>query len=404
MMKLQRRAQKVLLVLGILALSVGVVLFLSREYTKIGAPPALVPGQRVTVTPVEQKQIAAVGYRVESVAQGLEVPWSIAFTSKERMLVTERIGRIRVIENGKLKSDPAYVFPEVSQTGEEGLMGLDLDPEYAKNQALYVCLAYKKNDRLVNKVVRLIDAKAGMKVDSVLLDDVPAARFHAGCRLKIGPDKKLYLSTGDALEKDTAQDLSLLSGKILRINLDGSVPTDNPFPNSLVYSYGHRNAQGFDWHPVSGAMVATEHGPSLIDGPAGGDEVNFIQAGKNYGWPLVSHEKQAEGTEAPLVVYTPAVAPASGFFYRGTTFPQFTNAYFFGGLADGGLHVVHFVENTQAQVESYERLVGVDVGRVREVVEGTDGLIYFTTSNRDGRGSPRTGDDQIFRLVPLESN
>lgn len=397
------RIPKPLLVLGVILFVVAGVLIGSRSYTQLGSKPVLQPGQKKVLRPEQNTQVQSVPFKVESVAEGLEVPWAIAFTSPDRMLVTERVGRIRAIERGALLSNPLYTFAEFSNTGEEGLMGLALDPEYPTNKALYVCISYNNKQRLVNKVVRLLDKGNEIVLDKVLLDNVPAAKFHAGCRVKVGPDNLLYVSTGDALEKSTAQDLNALSGKLLRMNLDGSVPKNNPFPNSYVFSYGHRNVQGFDWSPQSGEMVATEHGPSVIDGPAGGDEVNHVQAGKNYGWPVVSHEKSAPGMESPLIVFTPAVAPASGIFYRGSVFPQFTNAFLFGGLAGEGMYVVRFVEGDVTKVSEYERPAGIDVGRVREVVEGPDGFVYFTTSNRDGRGKVRVEDDHVYRLRPIES-
>jgi len=349
--------------------------------------------QTAPKTPVSglSKHSTTVDYKVETVTENLSVPWALVFTDTNRLLVTERIGNITEIKDGIQKT--LITFDEVSQTGEEGLMGMALDPDYNINHNLYICLAYSKNGKLVNAVKKLIDKKNAIAEVETILDGVPAAQYHAGCRVRIGPDKKLYVSTGDALQKNSAQDVTSLAGKILRMNLDGSTPSDNPYPNSLVYSYGHRNVQGFDWHPRTGQMYATEHGPSLFDGPPGGDEVNRIEKGLNYGWPVVSHEKSMEGMEDSLIVFTPAVAPASGSFYTGKVFPQFANLFFFGGLRGEGVFAVN-VDDSQA---SYQKL-DVHVGRIREVVEGPDGLLYFTTSNTDGRGKVRAGDDVIYVL------
>ncbi|MCL4208070.1 sorbosone dehydrogenase family protein [Patescibacteria group bacterium] len=340
-----------------------------------------------------------VNYKTESVAQGLQVPWSLVFTSKNRILVTERPGRIRVIENGNLLPQPIRTFT-VSNQSEEGLMGMTTDPDYDKNKYIYLCMAYGESEPIFDKVMRVTDKGSELSDDLVIIDKIPAAEFHAGCRLRFGPDSKLYVSTGDARQKERAQDLDFLGGKILRLNADGTIPADNPTAGSPVYSYGHRNPQGFDWHPVTGMLVATEHGPSGNDGPGGGDELNIIKSNQNYGWPEISHQKTKAGMISPLLEWTPAIAPASGMFYKGLVFPQFTNNYFFGMLRGTGIVRVVFDEQSPEKVLKTEKLPDVNVGRVRDIVEGPDGFIYFTTSNKDGRGKANDGDDHIFRLVP----
>lgn len=374
----------VIFVLVLLVIS-GTATYLYYSFARPQIAPKTVPSK--------PNGSAIVDYKIVSFAQDLSVPWAIVFTSADRMLVSERIGRITEIKNETKKT--LITFDEVSQTGEEGLMGMALDPNYVKNKNVYVCLAYKKNGQLVNAVKKLRDNESVIEEEQTILDTIPAAQYHAGCRIRIGPDNKLYVSTGDALQKNSAQDVKSLAGKILRINLDGSIPSDNPFPNSYVYSYGHRNIQGFDWHPITGEMYATEHGPSVFDGPPGGDEVNHIKKGANYGWPVVSHERTQNGMEDPLIVFTPAVAPASGSFYSGRLFPQFTHVFLFGGLRGEGIYGVTLDDNKKA---SYQKLA-IDVGRVREVVEGPDGRIYFSTSNTDGRGNLRTGDDHIYVIT-----
>lgn len=386
--------------------------WLAQNYFLFGQKNPLKPGEIVIVSETKTLPEATnsdtgstittttVPYQIEVFVSHLHVPWSLVFTAPNRALVTERPGKIRVINDGQLTPEPIRTFPEVSTESEEGLMGMTLDPEYATNRYLYICLAYEKNGQTVDKVIRMTDQGNSLTDDTIILDNIPAARFHAGCRLRFGPDNKLYITTGDATDKQIAQDLNSLGGKILRLNPDGSIPTDNPFPNSPIYSYGHRNPQGLDWHPVSGVLVSTEHGPSGNDGPGGGDEVNVIQKGFNYGWPLVSHTKSRAGLIDPVLVFTPAVAPASGMFYRATTFPQFTNTFLFGVLKGEGIIQVLFDQQQPTKVVSYQKLAGIQAGRIRDVVEGPDGFIYFTTSNQDGRGKPHSDDDQIYRLVP----
>ncbi len=331
----------------------------------------------------------------ELIASGLEVPWSIAFTSPTRMLVAERPGRIREVVGGQLNPTPLLTIAQVSSTDEEGLMGLAIDPQYAQNKYVYISYAYPQDGGLFVRVARLIDQGTSLVEDTVLLDRVPAAQFHAGSRVKIGPDSKLYVTTGDALTKEDAQDATSLAGKILRLNLDGSVPADNPIAGSYVYSYGHRNPQGLAWLSA-GELLSTEHGPSVFDGPAGGDEINHIVGGANYGWPVVSHEKSTDGMIDPLITFTPAVAPGSAAVAE--------DVLYFGALRGEGLYKVELsVAGGDVRVTDFTVVPGTDsLGRIREVVVGPDGALYFSTSNRDGRGEVRGGDDKIYRVGLLE--
>ena len=367
------------------------------------------PVQNVTEQEPEAAQTSApaptprkvVSWQLEVVAKDLWVPWSIVFTDTERMLVSERSGSIREIIVGELQPGSLYEFTDIASQDEAGLMGLALGPDYVQNNYLYACYSTTgSGGGLADRVVRLLDSGDGLLLDAVVLDDIPAAKYHAGCRLGFGPDGKLYITTGDALQPQSAQSLDSLAGKILRIDPDGSIPEDNPFPGSPVYSYGHRNPQGLAWQPETGLLYATEHGPSGSDGPGGGDEINLIQSGANYGWPLVSHDATLEGTQSPLRQFTPAVAPASALFYASDVLPMFKGNLFFGALRGEGLVRVVISPSDPAVIETVEWVVS-DVGRVRDVVEGPDGYIYFTTSNRDGRGNARAGDDKIYRLVPV---
>lgn len=356
------------------------------------------PGMVMTIVRTELP-VNPTRFNLEIVAEGLFVPWSLVFTSPQRILVSERNGQIREMVNDQLNPRPLFLFTSVAVQDEAGLLGLALDPDYANNRYLYACYTARQGGTLVNRVVKLRDLGSRLEEVGVILDNLPAARYHAGGRLRFGPDKKLYISIGDALQPEQAQEMNSLAGKILRVNTDGTIPEDNPFPGSLVYSLGHRNVQGMDWNPLTKLMYATEHGPSGFDGPPGGDELNLIFARGNYGWPLISHTELGEGLTSSLAEFSPAVAPASGMFYSGALFPQFSGNFFFGGLVGEGIYRVVFSSENSAEILLIDRL-DIDVGRIRDVVQGPDGAIYFSTSNRDGRGLTREGDDKIYRLNP----
>ena len=359
------------------------------------------PQGTVTVDPKATPNPATpVAYRVEPVVGGLYVPWDIQFTSATRWLVTERSGAIRIIQNGVLQPAPLATFAGISARSEEGLMGLALHPDYGTNRLVYTCYARPTGGGLVDRVVRFEDRGTSIGPETVIIDNLPAATNHAGCRLAFGPDQKLYITTGDATNRKIAQDPASLGGKILRVNADGSIPADNPTAGSAVWSLGHRNAQGIAWQPGTGRLFATEHGPSGFDGPGGGDEVNIISKGANFGWPVVSHERTDPQFVSPLLVFTPAVAPGGAMFYTGTAIPQFTGNLFFAALKGEGVMRVELTAVDSDKVARYTKLPEVNVGRVRHVAAGPDGAIYLLTSNRDGRGSPKAGDDQIFRIVP----
>ncbi len=348
------------------------------------------------VTPVSVPDAGE--YRIEEVATGLEVPWSLAWTSPDRLLVTERPGRVRVIEGGVLRAEPLHVFDEISSTAEEGLMGLAISPSYIEDRYVYVSYAYERNTALFVKVVRMRDEGNRLSTDRVIIDQIPAAPYHAGSRIAFGPDGMLYITTGDAIDRQLAQDLTSFAGKTLRLTPEGAIPPDNPFPDSPVWSYGHRNAQGLTWHPRTGVMYQSEHGPSTFDGPPGGDEVNRILPGGNYGWPLVSHENRHEGTVEPLALFTPAEAPGGLLAYSGHVFPQFEGDLFMSALRGERLLRI-LLTSDGTGVQRIEEMVS-GFGRIRAVAESPDGIIYFTTSNRDGRGTVREGDDRIMRIVP----
>jgi glucose/arabinose dehydrogenase len=363
--------------------------------------------QGASQTPTQGATQTGTKFRVETVITGLEVPWSIVFTSPTRMLIAERPGRVRVFENGRLRPEPLATISDVEPTGESGLMGLTLHPNYAQNKLLYLAYAYRDAGKQMVRVVRLRDDGNTLSDRKLIIEGIPAAQFHAGTRLRFGPDGKLYVTTGDATDRTLAQRLDSINGKTLRLNDDGTIPPDNPFVNQQgarpeIWTYGHRNSQGLDFQPGTNLMFQTEHGPSGFDGPEGGDEVNIVERAKNYGWAAIHHRQTHEGMESPLLEYTPACAPASGSFYRASSaqrFADFRGNFFFGCLR--GERIIRVVLDGR-RVVSQENLLERQYGRIRDVVEGPDGAIYFSTSNRDGRGHPTKDDDRIMRLVPMK--
>jgi glucose/arabinose dehydrogenase len=349
-------------------------------------------------------------FKVETVATGLEVVWSIVFAPDGRMIIAERPGRIRVFENGKLKAEPLFVVKDVEPGGESGLMGLTLHPNFKENRLLYFAYVYvdSQGERNV-RVARYKETGETLIEPKTIIEGIPSAQNHAGTRLRFGPDGKLYITTGDAFKQKRAQDLSLINGKTLRLNDDGTIPPDNPFVGQKgarpeIWTYGHRNAQGMDFQPGSGLMFQTEHGPSLVDGASllkrtGGDEVNIVERGKNYGWDKISHSEKREGMETPVIEFSPAIAPASGMFYNGSLFPDFKGNFFLGGLK--GERIIRLVFDGRKLISKDDLLKG-EYGRIRDIAEGPDGAIYFGTSNRDGRGDPAKDDDRILKLVPVK--
>jgi glucose/arabinose dehydrogenase len=335
----------------------------------------------------------------EAVLSGLEAPWAIDFAPDGRIFLSERPGRIRIARDGQLQTVP-WMTLEVADVSEAGLLGLALDPQFAQTRFVYVAYTYRAaSGRLTNRLVRLRDDPATGRgtLDRVLMDDVAGAPNHDGGRVRFGPDGRLYWTMGDAQQQDLAQDRSSRNGKILRLNPDGTIPGDNPFANSPIYSYGHRNPQGVAWQPGTRRLYATEHGPSGGQGCCR-DEVNYIEPGGNYGWPVVTGDERREGMLPPVIHSGTGATWAPGgaaFVSRG----PWAGSLVFTGLRGQALYRVVLDPNDPRRVANFETLFERQFGRLRDVVEGPDGALYILTSNRDRRGAPAADDDRVIRLT-----
>lgn len=335
-----------------------------------------------------------VRFRVETVVNELDIPWSMAFAPDGRLFVTERPGRVRIIDLTGRTSQLALTLDDVFAEGEAGVLGLTLDPSFASSRLVYLYYtARTSSGRPVNRVVRYRESDNRLAERIVLLDDLPANVIHDGGRLKFGPDGLLYVTVGDAASEQLAQDIASPAGKILRINPDGTTPGGNPF-SSPVFSYGHRNPQGIDWNPATGELWESEHGAT------GNDEINAIDVGVNYGWPRIEAAQTLPGMREPAAFFNPAIAPSGASFSRGQRFPQFANNLFVGTLRGTHLLRIRLDPAMPRRIVAQERLLDGKFGRIRDVVSGPDGYLYFCTNNRDGRGAPVAGDDRIARLVP----
>jgi glucose/arabinose dehydrogenase len=335
--------------------------------------------------------VAAQGLRLETVVDGLVVPWALAWAPDGRLFFTERPGRVRVVEQGALREEPVAMLPASQSTSEGGLMGLALAPDFATSGALYVYYTYDGAGGPRNRVsrLRLSDGQAGD--ETVILDGIPGAGVHDGGRIAFGPDGKLYVGTGDARQMNAAQDPAALAGKVLRLNPDGSVPDDNPFPGLLAYSLGHRNVQGLAWRPGTGQLYAAEHGPTGENGWCCHDEVNLIVPGGNYGWPQVT------GMAGDPRFLDPVVESGGGSWPPGGLAFDTAGDLWLASLAGGQLW--RFVlTGDGAAVADRQQLVAGEYGRLRALALGPDGALYLATSNRDGRGRPGPSDDRILRL------
>jgi glucose/arabinose dehydrogenase len=329
--------------------------------------------------------------RVASWIEGLEAPWSLVFLPGGRALVSERPGRIRLIENGALRREP-FAQIVVRESGEGGLMGLALHPEFPRAPFLYAMYTHQDAQGITNRVVRLTVTAEGARMDRVIVGDIPGARFHDGGRIAFGPDGMLYVGTGETFQAELAQNMRSLGGKILRLTPDGEVPRDNPVANSVIFSLGHRNVQGLAWHPETKALFASEHGPSGEFGLRAHDEINVIAPGANYGWPLAVGAPGRAPLVDPIVAWPDRTTPPAGIaFWRGDLFVA--------TLRSEALIRIRLERAGEGwRAAAIERWFDSRYGRLRDAVVGPDGALYVLTSNRDGRGRARQGDDRILRI------
>lgn len=317
-------------------------------------------------------------FETEIVVKNLDTPWAIDFLPSGEMIFTERLGRVNIFDFDK-KEKTTIAEMQVTEISESGLAGIAVDPEFEENNFIYLYYTYEDEGVVWNRVSRFIFDGNELINEKILLDKIPAARFHDGGRIKFGPDGKLYITTGDATKPSTAQDIDSVSGKILRMNKDASIPTDNPF-NNYVFSYGHRNPQGIAWDMELNRLYEAEHGPTKRD------EVNIIEKGKNYGWPTTCDEPS--NFKNPIRCYTEfTLAPAGIAYYE--------NNLYIAGLRGKQLRKLALAEDGETIINEEELFS--DLGRIREVV-AYNGYLYIGTSNRDGRGIPRPNDDKIIRM------
>lgn len=334
-------------------------------------------------------------FGVQVLVTGIQIPWALAFAPDGRLFLTERPGRVRVYMNAQLLAEPALTLSDVYTNGESGILGLALHPDFAGNHYVYLTYTASGPSGPMGRLMRFRESGNTLAEGVVLLDDVAASGIHNGSRVKFGPDRLLYVTYGDAANPSVAQDVATLNGKVLRFNDDGTSAAGNRF-SSPVFTFGHRNPQGLAWHPVTGDLWETEHGQ------IGNDEINVLDGGNNYGWPIIEGDATRPDMIAPRTFFTPSVAPSGAAFYSGNAIPAFRNQLFVATLAGQALLRVTIDGTGLRHVASVERLLEHKYGRLRDVVNGPDGFLYFCTSNRDGRNTPIAEDDRLLRIVPIE--
>jgi len=323
---------------------------------------------------------------IEILATNLEKPWAIDFAD-ERIFISEKGGTIRVINSGELLEQPLVTL-RTADVFDGGLLGIAVHPNFEQNNILYAYYTYSEEGELWNKLIQIKESDSKIIEAKTILDKVPGSSFSNGGIIKFGPDSKLYVGTGIVSDlSHESQNLESLQGKILRLNDDGTVPDDNPFDDSLVYSYGHRNPKGMAWDSL-GNFYLTEIGPTK------NDEINLIIAGKNYGWPDVQcHSTNAEFVN-PLKCFDPSLEPGGIIFYSGDKL-GLENFMILASQKASNLYKAEVDENGV----NLEGSILSGVGRIRDVAQGPDGYLYVITSNTDGKAFPSDDDDRLLRIM-----
>lgn len=377
---------KVVVFVIILAIiAVGLTVF--KQTSKNPAPAKSVTSTLSPSPTTQSTSSKTIVPKTQVIATNLEVPWALAFLPDGNILFTERKGVIKLIDKDGKTAPKEIAKINVSQNGESGLHGIALHHNFSQNHFVYIYYTYSAGPlNSLNRVSRFTFDGNNLKDEQIIVDKIPAAIFHDGGRIKFGPDKYLYITTGDATKPSLSQDKSSLAGKILRMTDEGKGAPGNPF-DTLIYSLGHRNPQGIAWDDT-GRFWETEHGQTAQD------EVNLIEAGKNYGWPEIRGDQTKEDMVPPKIHSGSSTwAPAGTAFFNGSIY--------FGGLRGQALYEVE-LRSSQVKLDNLElkeHFKG-EFGRIRDVVLGPDNMLYITTSNRDGRGNPRSDDDKIIRVDP----
>ena len=341
-------------------------------------------------------------FRVETVVQGLDHPWALAFLPGGDLLVTERPGRLRLVRGGKLLPGSVAGVPEVKASGQGGLLDVILHPEFAENRLIYLSYAAAGQDGVGTEVARAVLNGDRLEQVAVIFRALPKRRGgrHFGSRLLFAPDGSLYISLGDRGHRPDGQDLATHPGSVIRLWDDGGVPDDNPFVGRSgvrpeIFSYGHRNVQGMALRPGTQQVWTHEHGPQ------GGDEVNLLAPGRNYGWAEITYGvnygtgtdigsgTSKAGMEQPAWYWVPSIGPSGMAFYEGDRFPRWRGHALVGALKSGLLVRLEFDDG---KVSREERLLDGRFGRIRDVRVGPDGLIYLLTDESDGA---------LLRLSPV---
>lgn len=375
---------KILIIAGVVIgiLVVVVTVFLSNTSGK---------KENIVVTP-EPTETVEIKEEFEEITSGLDTPWAIALLPDKTILVTERPGRVRLIaSDGKLQYNPVAVIDQAVEIGEGGLLGIALHPNFLGNKYVYLYYTYtvqvnRIRTDIFNRVVRMTYKNNTLSDEKIIIDSIPGSQNHNGGRIAFGPDRFLYITTGDAQVEALAQDPNSLAGKILRVTDEGEPAPGNPY-NNLVYSIGHRNPQGLAWDSFRN-LWSTEHGRS---NPSGYDELNQIFMGGNYGWPDFQGDETNGAIQAPVAHSGPADtwAPA-GVAMVG-------KSLYFGGLRGEALYEAEIEDGKVYVLKEYFKN---QFGRIRDVVADSDGMLYISTSNQDGRGTSRPEGDRIMRIDP----